>query len=1081
MTEDCPFCHPDPDRIFHDGPLVRGLWDRFPVSPGHALLVTRRHVESWFDATPDEREALQSAIIWARDAVVAAHGAPDGFNIGVNVGAAAGQTVMHVHVHLIPRWNGDVADPRGGVRHVIPGKGNYLAAHSSPAPPHDEPLVRGSSDDPLLSHLRAHLASAMALDVAVAFVLPRGVEVLRDHFDELLSRGGRLRLLAGDYLAITDPHALATLLDFKTQYPAQVELRMYETTGRPFHPKSYIVHGREMSVAFVGSSNISEAALVHGVEWNYRVVASADAEGFGCVSDGFEKLFEDPATVPLTHAWVEGYRCRRGVPYDLSTQQPPVLRQGTARFEPTAGAEAEPLSPAKPTPVQREALRALERSRADGYRAGLVVMATGLGKTWLSAFDAKGFRRVLFVAHREEILRQACNTFRRIRPMAKLGFYHAGAKTTDADVLFASVFTLGRPEHLSLFDRRHFDYIVIDEFHHAASRSYQELLDHFDPEFLLGLTATPERTDGGDLLGLCGENQVFECELFEGVQRKLLSSFRYFGMPDDVDYDDIPWRKTQFDPTALEAALATVQRADSALDHLRRLGGSRTLAFCASIGHARYMAEHFRRNGLRVAAVHSEPDSFPRQTAIEGLTTGDLDVVFTVDMFNEGVDIPAVDTVLMLRPTMSKVVWLQQLGRGLRLHPEKEHLSVIDFVGNHRTFLTALRVLMGVLGGDLASLVKRLKEAKGKLELPGGCFVTYDLKAVAILEKLTPRKTRKERFVDWVENFIDVHGARPAAIASHHEGVEIPSGLDWWFPALRHAHDRLSTRTDVLSQHELQVLGNSRAFELLERCAKTRMTKSYKMLVLLAWVRAAGFPAGVHLSELVAGIRHIAHRSGPVGLDLSVDVEDDAGLADLMNDNPLKHLTTGADKGVFTYSGGRFGMPGPLPAGVPAESLRAMVRELAEYRLARYLHARRTDLRSRIHDRAGTELDARFSVVRQDEALALIVESRGGKKGSSAARNTQYFEGLRTTLERLKAKGARIIRVELATRQTQSRLPVEGYEFPLNLTEEIDCEQLRKAICRAQGNNPTRRIKVVFDGIDGTVLTVQRFLAGGKG
>jgi superfamily II DNA or RNA helicase len=217
-----------------------------------------------------------------------------------------------------------------------------------------------------------------------------------------------------------------------------------------------------------------------------------------------------------------------------------------------------------------------------GNEAGLVVLATGLGKTWLAAFDSNRseFSKVLFVAHREEILQQAKKTFRRIRPQARLGFYTGKEKDSQADVLFASIQTLGRLGHLKHFDRERFDYIVVDEFHHAAARTYRNLIDHFTPKFLLGLTATPERLDGGDLLGLCQENLVYRKDLVAGIEADLLCPFQYFGVPDDVNYENIPWRSSKFDETELTNAVATNKRAQNALEQLDSKGGKRALGFC---------------------------------------------------------------------------------------------------------------------------------------------------------------------------------------------------------------------------------------------------------------------------------------------------------------------------------------------------------------------------------------------------------------------------------------------------------------------------------------------------------------------
>ena len=296
MTEPrCPFCDLDASRVFYRDTLVTGLWDAFPVSAGHALLVPRRHVATWFDATRAEQDALMRAVDVARKAIEESH-RPDGFNIGINVGRAAGQTVFHLHVHVIPRYAGDTRNPRGGVRHVIPGKGDYGAAGEDTPPwfgvPHRRPLVRGL-DDPFLPHLAGHLARANSVDIAVAFTMFQGLVQLESHLQDVLSRGGRIRYLTGDYLDATDPAALRRLLEIGAAAGGRIDARIFQTgSGRTFHPKAYIARyeGGD-GVAFVGSSNVSQAAFGNNAEWNYRVVSSTDTPAFQDVAQGFEELF----------------------------------------------------------------------------------------------------------------------------------------------------------------------------------------------------------------------------------------------------------------------------------------------------------------------------------------------------------------------------------------------------------------------------------------------------------------------------------------------------------------------------------------------------------------------------------------------------------------------------------------------------------------------------------------------------------------------------------------------------------------------------------------------------------------------
>jgi superfamily II DNA or RNA helicase len=378
----------------------------------------------------------------------------------------------------------------------------------------------------------------------------------------------------------------------------------------------------------------------------------------------------------------------------------------------------------------------------------VVVLTTGLGKTWLAAFDSTrmGARRILFVAHREEILSQAAQTFIRIRPKSRVGLYMGQSHDAEVDVLCASVQTLARAAHLERFAPQHFDYVVIDEFHHAAAATYRRLLGHFAPAFLLGLTATPDRTDQSDILSLCDDNLVFTRNLFEGIQAKLLAPFHYYGILDEsVDYREVPWRNGRFDPEQLSNKLATLARARHAIREWRSRAQKRTLAFCVSIRHAEYMASQFQKAGIASAAVYAG-SALGRAQALEQLRDGQLSVVFSVDLFNEGVDLPGIDTVMMLRPTESKILFLQQLGRGLRLSDQKQHLVVLDFIGNHQSFLQKPQALFGVGATYKALAAFARKAEQGRLELPDGCYVNYDLKIIEFLKSLDsagPRKTTK--------------------------------------------------------------------------------------------------------------------------------------------------------------------------------------------------------------------------------------------------------------------------------------------------------------------------------------------------
>jgi superfamily II DNA or RNA helicase/HKD family nuclease/diadenosine tetraphosphate (Ap4A) HIT family hydrolase len=894
------------------------LWDGFPVSPGHALVVPRRHIATWFDATREEQIALLQGIDLAREEILRRH-KPDGFNIGINIDAAGGQTVFHLHIHLIPRYAGDLPDPRGGVRNVIPSKGNYLRAAIPGAnlvglPPHHEALIRGA-DDPLLPHLLAHLDRAVSADFCVAFVQLSGVRLVEAHLRDLLSRGGRLRLLSGDYLDITDPQALRGLLDLD----GNAELRVFETHGASFHPKGYIFHFSDgTATALVGSSNLSGSALQAGIEWNYRVLTSADPKGIAEVKGAFEALFQHPSTKPITNEWVREYAERRR----------PLTRG-------EIGVSEEPAeAPPGPHHIQREALTALESTRREGNTAGLVVLATGLGKTWLSAFDSSrpGFERVLFVAHREEILAQAISTFRRIRPNAVLGRYTGSEKLPEADVLFASIQTLGRQRHLRLFDRSRFDYIVVDEFHHAAAATYRNLIAHFTPKFLLGLTATPERTDGGDLLALCQENLVYRCDVNRGIQDQLLVPFLYFGVPDEVDYQNIPWRSSRFDEEELTRAVSTRKRAQNALEQFRLRAGRRTLAFCCSQRHSDFMAAYFCEMGLRAVSVHAGPNSAPRSASLDALAAGSVDVVFAVDMFNEGVDLPNIDTVMMLRPTESSILWLQQFGRGLRKAQDKSHLTVIDYIGNHRIFLNKPRTLLNLAAGDSEidrALNLLLAE---KFTLPPGCAVTYDLQAVEILRSLLRRPSAFDALRAHYLDFRERNGHRPTATEIFHEGYNPRSLRDShgsWLLFVRAMGD--------LSEPQQQAV--TEAGDFLTMLETTPMTKSFKMLTLLAMVNDDAFPGSIGIGELAEGFQRIAARSAILRTDVGPALNNRPELIRLIETNPIQAWIGGLGSGgraYFSYNNRQFTSRLSLPSEV-REALQELVRELAEWRLAVYL------------------------------------------------------------------------------------------------------------------------------------------------
>jgi len=778
-------------------------------------------------------------------------------------------------------------------------------------------LTTGGREHHFLPKLCQSIKAADQIDMAVAFVKTTGLNLLFPDLVSALRRESdpaRVRILTSDYLDITDSEALRKLV-LLHDHGAQV--RIYQSKGSSFHLKAYLFAGhaenRQMwGRAFIGSSNISRQALQDGLEWNYQVDFPPES-GYLEAASRFEELFQHPNVVPLTDNWIDEYEKRR---------KPPVQS-----LEP--GSDEKQDVPT-PNDVQKQALSALDLTRQEGYRRGLVVLATGLGKTWLSAFDAvqMGARRILFVAHREEILYQAAETYLRIKPDSRVGFYMGKQRDRTVDILCASVQTLGKETHLERFSPQHFDYIVVDEFHHAAAPVYHRLLSYFAPQFLLGLTATPDRTDRSDILSLCDDNLVFEFPLFEGVKGEFLVPFHYYGIYDDtVDYAEIPWRNGKFDPNLLANKLATLGRARHALRIWRQQKQSRTLAFCVSRAHADFMASQFAKQGVRAAAVHGESE-MSRGEALEKLEHGQLDVIFSVDLFNEGVDLPAIDTVLLLRPTESKILFLQQIGRGLRKSAAtgKDKLVILDFVGNHQSFLHKPQALMGQAMNhrQLAEFARRAE--KNQLDLPNGCFINYDLEVIDFLKGLDQKGAEKD-----YQALKDTLGRRPTLTEYYHFGASIAKTRKQhggWFGLVRDMEDLTEIGAELLSAHE----------KFLLEVEITSMAKSFKMILLDAFQQLGGWRNPPTLSKLAHASWQILKRRPRLYQELADSVKDVDGLSaqwqQYWKKNPVDHWTN-KSPAVFQVEEDKF-KPVISLGTHQIDSFEEMVQELIDYRLASY-------------------------------------------------------------------------------------------------------------------------------------------------
>lgn len=608
------------------------------------------------------------------------------------------------------------------------------------------------ADAQLYPALIENLRQARTIDLCVSFLMESGVKLILQELKSAADRGVPIRILCGNYLGITQPSALYLLKDALGDH---AELHFFAQTGRSFHPKAYFFSFGEDAAQheemFIGSSNLSKSALTDGIEWNYRLRSETDQESLQAFKDEFEVLFRDESVViddELLRSYARNWK-RPRVYRDLEE-----IEEIEEKEKPEGGGKTEPIDTVtesgrlyevsgklEPRGPQVEALIELENSRRQGANRALVQAATGVGKTYLAAFDSRGYERVLFVAHREEILRQAEASFHRVRPGDSTGFFNQSEKNAAADLVFASVQTIGKQTYLDqFFSPDDFDYIVIDEFHHAVTDNYRRIVDYFRPRFLLGLTATPERMDGRNIYEICDYNVPYAIDLEQAIDRGILAPFRYYGIYDKTDYSGLPRSLGRYRPSGLnDVYLNNEERFDLICRYYRKYPSRRALGFCATRQHAVAMARYFREHGVRAAALVSgsqDPECMPREAALEALAQEEISVLFSVDMLNEGVDVPAIDMVLFLRPTESPVVFLQQLGRGLRKSPGKEYLTVLDFLGNYQNVEKIPRLLgrsrTAAMGAGSPAII-----------LPRDCQVDFDLELIDLFHHLHLRGEKK--------------------------------------------------------------------------------------------------------------------------------------------------------------------------------------------------------------------------------------------------------------------------------------------------------------------------------------------------
>jgi superfamily II DNA or RNA helicase/HKD family nuclease len=606
----------------------------------------------------------------------------------------------------------------------------------------DTALMTNAQNEPTLAaELRAELVSADHVDLLCAFVKWQGLRLLEDELNEIRIRKVPLRVITTTYLGATDARALDALVD---EFGAEVRVN-YETDRTRLHAKAWLLRRNTgFHTAYVGSSNLSHAALVDGLEWNVRLSAVSTPHLLEKFRATFESYWEN-REFELYQPSADGDRLRAALAVASGGRQRDGLTVTLSGLE------------VHPKPFQAEMLEELDAERVlhDRHR-NLIVAATGTGKTVVAALDYRRLVRevhgrdlkLLFVAHRKEILLQARRMYQEVLTEPTFGeLLVGGDQPTKWRHVFASIQSLSA-QRLASFEPNHFDVVVVDEFHHAEAASYRRLLDHVQPIELLGLTATPERGDGVDVREFFDWRVAAELRLWEALEQHLLCPFHYFGVHDGVDLGDLQWKRGGYELAALSNLYTgNDARTRIVLKELRDKVGDvramRALGFCVSIEHARYMADRFNAAGVPARAVSADTQPAERQAALKALRDREINILFAVDLFNEGLGIPEVDTVLFLRPTESSTVFLQQLGRGLRLTTGKTVLTALDFVGHQRREFRFDQRFRALTGLGRKQLIRQMEQ--GFPFLPSGSQIVLD----AVSQQLVMENIRQQLSPRW--------------------------------------------------------------------------------------------------------------------------------------------------------------------------------------------------------------------------------------------------------------------------------------------------------------------------------------------
>ncbi|MDA0524895.1 DEAD/DEAH box helicase [Methanococcoides alaskense] len=542
---------------------------------------------------------------------------------------------------------------------------------------------------------------------SVAFATKSGVTSLINSFQELENAGINGKILVSQYQYFTQPEALRALSKFKN-----IDLKI--AVDCDFHAKGYLFRKSNRYNLIIGSSNLTANALCSNKEWNLKISATPDSKLIVDSINEFRNEFEN--AVLVDDEFIESY----ALDYNLNKKFISSSRKSI---------ESHHNDSITPNSMQKEALENLKDLRSNNKDKALLISATGTGKTYLSAFDVKAYnpKKFLFVVHRRNIAENAMKSFEKIFGDSRsMGLYSGNEREINADFIFSTIQTISRDEHLRQFNESHFDYIVIDETHRAGAKSYQKILNYFKPKFLLGMTATPERTDGFDIFSQFEHTIAYEIRLHRALEEKMLSNFHYFGVT-DVTVDG-----QVLDEDAAFSLLTAKERVDRIIENAEFYGCDngcvRGLIFCSRVDESQGLSDAFNTRGYKTISLSGKNSEEERINAINRLESYDpsekLDYIFTVDIFNEGVDIPKVNQIIMLRPTASAIIFVQQLGRGLRKANDKEYLTVIDFIGNYNNSYLVPIALYGDTTYNKDTLRKLM--LSGSSLIPGASTINFD-------------------------------------------------------------------------------------------------------------------------------------------------------------------------------------------------------------------------------------------------------------------------------------------------------------------------------------------------------------------